>query len=423
MNVAYDVTRLVRRYGVPSPNGIDRIDIAFARHFLCGSETANVGVYLRAHLPPALFETPDLARLLSQTEENWRQGRADSRWSYERVRARLLDGLPPKARSGPAAPVPAEDALPARLRTALRLLRRPRAFGRFMFASIPRGAVFLHGTHIPKPHLFRWLVRRSDVTPVFFIHDLLPLQFPEYFAPAHIDEHRRAIDIFARHGRGAIVNTDAVAQHIRDFLRSRGRRDVPILVRPMPPDPVFAAARDADPGLADIPYFVMCGTIEPRKNHLMLLQVWRELSRQWRERTPKLLVIGRRGWENENVVDLLDRSHEIGEHVIEIDGLATADMARLFAGARALLLPSFAEGYGLPIVEAQAAGTRIIASDIAPFREIAPEATFRRPLDGIGWLAAIKAHTETNPPPRRDGISADDSSSYFPAVEAFIGSL
>jgi glycosyltransferase involved in cell wall biosynthesis len=426
MTIAYDVTRLVRRYGAPSPNGIDRIDLAFARHFLPSAETANVGVYLLAHLRPSLLETPELARLLGEMEQSWNRGRTAGGWTYETVKARLLGNRHPESRSRPpsysARPASSEDRPVARLGTTSRLLLRPRAFGRFVFASVPPGAVFLHGTHLPKPHLFYWLAKRRDVTPVFFIHDLLPLQFPEYFAPAHIDEHRRAMDIFARHGRAAIVNTSVVAQQVRELLRSRGRRDLPVLVRPIPPDPGFAAARGADPELKDVPYFVVCGTIEPRKNHLMLLHVWRELSRQWRERTPKLLVIGRRGWENENVVDLLDRSHEIHGHVIEIDGLPSADVARLFAGARALLMPSFAEGYGLPIVEARATGTPVIAADIPPFREIAPEATFRRPLDGTGWLAAIKAHAEGNMPLPCD-TSAKTLADYFSTVEAFIRSL
>ncbi|HEU0215442.1 MAG TPA: glycosyltransferase family 1 protein [Stellaceae bacterium] len=419
MTIAYDVTRLVRRYGAPSPNGIDRIDIAFARHFLPNAETANVGVYLLAHLRPSLMETRELARLLGEVEQRWNRGRSAGGSTYETVKARLLGNHHPASGSRPAS---SEDGAVARLGTTSRLLRRPRAFGRFVFASIPPGAVFLHGTHLPKPQLFHWLAKRQDVTPVFFIHDLLPLQFPEYFAPTHIDEHRRAMDIFARYGRAAIVNTNVVAQQVRELLRGRGRRDIPMLVRPMPPDPVFAASRDRDPELGDVPYFVVCGTIEPRKNHLILLHVWRELSRQWRDRTPKLMVIGRRGWENENVVDLLDRSHEIHEHVIEIDGLASADMARLFAGARALLMPSFAEGYGLPIVEARATGTPVIAADIPPFREIAPEATFRRPLDGTGWLAAIKAHAEGHPPPLCE-TSAETAAGYFSAVEAFIRSL
>ncbi|HWB47702.1 MAG TPA: glycosyltransferase family 1 protein [Stellaceae bacterium] len=417
MTVAYDVTRLVHRYAVPSPNGIDRIDLALARHFLDRPGTANVGVYLQA-VRPSLFETRGVASLLSEMDKNWRDGPPASRTDYAGIKARLLHGAPGRS----AVEAARRDRPSLKRRLAPYRLLQPQALGRFLLAAVPRGAVFVHATHFHKPHLFRWLAQRPDVKPVFFIHDLLPLQFPEYFAPAHIAEHRRALGIFARRGHAAIVNTKVVEEQVRDFLRRRDRHDVPILVRPMPPDPIFSATRP-DPDLAATPYFVVCGTIEPRKNHLMLLHVWRELSRQWGERTPALLVIGRRGWENENVVDLLDRSHEIRKHVVEIGDLPTADMARLIAGARALLMPSFAEGYGLPIVEARAAGTPVVASDIATFREAAPGATFRRPLDGVGWLGAIKAHAESVERRPREGGSTRDAAAYFSTVDAFIESL
>jgi glycosyltransferase involved in cell wall biosynthesis len=86
------------------------------------------------------------------------------------------------------------------------------------------------------------------------------------------------------------------------------------------------------------------------------------------------------------------------------------------------LMPSFAEGYGLPIVEARAAGAPVIAADIPVFREVAPEAMFRPPLDGVGWLEAIKSHTD-RPVPPRSAANLRTLSGYFAEVEAFIQSL
>ncbi len=134
----------------------------------------------------------------------------------------------------------------------------------------------------------------------------------------------------------------------------------------------------------------------------------------------------KRGWENENVVDLLDRSPEIRKHVIEIADLPTAALARVIASARALLMASFGEGYGLPVVEARAVGTPVIASDIPVFREIAPEATFRHPLDGPGWIAAIDEHAQTTPQrsATRSSITLSNAqATYFSQVESFIEGL
>ena len=422
--VAYDVTRLLVRYAVPIPNGIDRIDLAYARHFLARPGASSAGVYMHGlqrathDRRPALLNDKTVAALLSEIEASWHAGPTDTLSGYQGVKDFLHGAAPamPGKRAS-SAPAPAPSNRFVRLR-----LLRPSGLRRALFERIPTGAAFVHTTHYPHDHFFRWLERRQDVKPVFLIHDLLPSQFPEYFAPEHIAEHRRAMEIFARYGAAAIVNTRVVEQQVRRFLAGRGRTDIPVRVKPIPPDPIFAASRNVDPDLVDCPYFVVCGTIEPRKNHLLLLHVWRELSRQWGERTPKLVVIGRRGWENENVVDLLDRSHELRPHVIEIGGMPTAGVARLMAGARALLMPSFAEGYGLPVVEARAAGAPVIAADIPVFREIVPEATFRPPLDGLGWLEAVKSHMDrpaAPPPSANHGTMAE----YFTEVEAFIQSL
>lgn len=412
--VAYDVTRLLLRCTVPVPNGIDRIDLAYARHFVTGADSAGAGVFLHG-LQPALLDRAILAELLAGMEAGWRAGQEQGRLAYANVRNRLL-GVP-----GPDVSPPPPGT--TRRLAPLRLLR-PRGLRRALFERMPRDAVFIHTTHYPTEHLFRWLKRRPDMSAVFFIHDLLPLQFPEYFAPAHIAEHRRAMEIFARYGRAAIVNTHVVEQQVRGFLRQCSGRELPVLACPIPPDPVFAAPVDPDPDVASMPYFVVCATIEPRKNHLTLLHVWRELSRQSGVRTPKLVVVGRRGWENENVVDLLDRSHEIRRHVIEVAALPTAGVAKLLAGARALLMPSFAEGYGLPIIEARAIGTPVIASDIPVFREIAPDAVFCHPLDGPGWLAAVTEHAARD---RRAAVprapASGDMADYFAQVESFIASL
>ena len=119
-----------------------------------------------------------------------------------------------------------------------------------------------------------------------------------------------------------------------------------------------------DRDLAASPYFVVLGTIEPRKNHLLLLNIWRRLAEQQRS-PPKLVIIGTRGWENEQVLDVLDRSVLVRPHVVEGSGMGDRGLMRLLANARALLMPSFAEGYGLPVVEALSLGTPVVASDIA----------------------------------------------------------
>jgi glycosyltransferase involved in cell wall biosynthesis len=105
---------------------------------------------------------------------------------------------------------------------------------------------------------------------------------------------------------------------------------------------------------------------------------------------PLLVLIGQRGWETENVVDMLDRCPALRGTVIEHNTLPDSEMVGLLKGARALLLPSFAEGFGFPLIEAFGVGVPALCSDIPALRETGGAvAEYLDPLDGPGWRAAI----------------------------------
>jgi glycosyltransferase involved in cell wall biosynthesis len=305
--------------------------------------------------------------------------------------------------------------------------------GRSPRAALPQGSVYVNVSQFPLwvAGYFRWLKQRPDVKPVFFIHDLLPLEVPEYFRKGEYWRHQRRLENLARFGAGAIVTTDVVRGALTRHLAQLGRGDMPILVAPTPVAPIFSRREAVDPELSTHPYFIVCGTIEPRKNHLLLLQIWRELVRRDGASAPKLIVIGTRGWENENVVDLLDRCRTIGDHVIEVSGLSTPSFKRLLDGARAMLMPSFAEGYGLPVAEARAAGVPAIVSDLDVFREIGGGlVTAISPIDGEKWLETIRAFARTPQsepraavPALGNGASAADAEGYFSNIETFLGGL
>jgi glycosyltransferase involved in cell wall biosynthesis len=222
------------------------------------------------------------------------------------------------------------------------------------------------------------------------IHDLLPIEYPEFFRVDSVERHARRLKVFAEIAAGAIVSTPAVAEALLAHLKGLGRKTLPLLVQPLPVSRIFHGPREHDDGLAAQPYFIICGTIEPRKNHLLVFNLWRELARLFGPATPKLIVVGARGWENENIVDMLERCPAIRDHVIEASGLSTPSLKRLINNARAVLMPSFAEGYGLPVAEALTAGTPVLASDLPSLRAMDASAITRLdPVDGLGWLDAI----------------------------------
>jgi glycosyltransferase involved in cell wall biosynthesis len=254
-------------------------------------------------------------------------------------------------------------------------------------------AVLLNTGHtgLENPAYARAL-RAAGARPVFLVHDLIPLTHPEYCRPGerkrHLVRMRNAVTL----ARGVVTNSRDTLEALTRFAAGLGLRVPPAVVAPLAPG--FASSAPGARPMAE-PYFVFLGTIEPRKNHWMVLQIWRRLVEQTSAKAPRLVVIGQRGWECENVVDLLERCQELRGFVIEADACSDAELVTYLRHAQALLFPSFAEGYGLPVIEALSLGVPVIASDLPVFREIAGDVPeYVDPLDGQRWMALISEYAD-----------------------------
>ncbi len=235
-------------------------------------------------------------------------------------------------------------------------------------------------------------LRHRGVKPVFMVHDLIPITHPEYCRPGEMERHQRRMQNVLRLGHGIVTNSQDTLDSLVVFSRRMSLPMPPVVVAPLAPGllQVHPAPRPMQE-----PYFVVLSTIEPRKNHLMLLHLWRRLREEMGASAPRLVVIGQRGWECENVVDLLERSELLRGFVFEFPRCNDADLATYLHHAQALLFPSFVEGYGMPLVEALAAGVPVIASNLAVFREFAADIPeYADPLDPQRWLGLIKDYAQ-----------------------------
>lgn len=242
-------------------------------------------------------------------------------------------------------------------------------------------------------------VRRHEMRPVFFLHDIIPITHPEYCRPGEAEKHYRRLKTMVSVGCGLIFNSTATRTALENYAARISWVLPPCVVAPLAPArlPPPVAVRPLGE-----PYFVILGTIESRKNHLLLLNLWRQLAEELRGAVPRLVVIGQRGWESEQVVDMLERCEALRTCVVEVPDCTDAHLSTWLHHAQALLFPSFVEGFGMPLVEALSMGLPVIASELPVFREIAgdiPE--YLDPLDGLGWKQMILAYADSAHPLRQ----------------------
>lgn len=243
-------------------------------------------------------------------------------------------------------------------------------------------------TALDAPGLGTWLARHR-LRAVYLIHDLIPITHPDRCRAGEASKHVSRIRAALETAHFLIVNSAATRSDVVAFAADQ-RLPLPEIVvahlgvEALPEPSTTAQMRR--------PYFLCVGTIEARKNHVLLLHLWDRLRAELGPDTPDLVLVGRRGWEADEAFALLDRPPSPFGRIIELNECSDAELAALLDGAIALLMPSVAEGFGLPVLEAMARGTPVLASDLSVFRELTDGlATLIPPDDHAGWHSGVRA--------------------------------
>ncbi|MEO0692490.1 MAG: glycosyltransferase family 1 protein [Pseudomonadota bacterium] len=227
------------------------------------------------------------------------------------------------------------------------------------------------------------------------IHDVIPLEHPDYQRDGTVTRFAAMLARVGRHADLVICNsTDTQARlavHLPDTPPSIVAHLGTEAPAPAPEDiPVGTVPRH--------PYFVCVGTIEPRKNHALLLDLWEEMGPDG----PGLVIAGNRGWKNEDVFARLDALPAEGAVRVAHD-LSDGAIAALMAGSRGLLFPTHAEGFGLPAIEAAALGVPVVTNDLPVFREVLGNIPiYAKVTDRYLWKKKIEALAKNGPKPAPD---------------------
>lgn len=225
------------------------------------------------------------------------------------------------------------------------------------------------------------------------LHDVIPLEYPEFQREGSVVAFKCKLDVIAKFADRVIFPSEVSKVSGLDVLAGRSWGSE-VTVAHLGVVKTAKIDTNLAPKKRSRPYFVTIGTIEPRKNHALLLDVWEKLSSE--ENAPELVIVGRRGWKNEDVFRRLDAKPA---NVTEINDLSDEKLAGLLSGASALLFPSYAEGFGLPPAEASQYNLSVISNDLAVIREtLGDYPIYVKISDMYQWYTTIQTiadHQET----------------------------
>jgi len=368
--VLLDVTRLVSRVGGGPATGIDRVEAAYLNAIVNADCDAFGLCRLASGL--AVLDRGGLAALGDRLT-------GAVPWGPSDVAAGLSRRITPARRRAEA------DVRRLAVAHQSRFAR-----GAGWTSALPRGLTAFNVGHSNlDPRTLAPLAALEGTRLAVMIHDTIPLDFPGFQpagAPARFADRLACV---SAHADTVIAISDHTAARCRDHFGRIGR--VPAITvaplgvtRPVPGDL-------PDRLCSDRPVFVALGTIEPRKNHALLLDIWEGFAADpsIAATAPALVIAGRRGWADPALLSRLDAATATGL-VREENDLDDPTLAALLQASAGLLFPSHAEGFGLPPAEAAAMGVPVLSAPLPTVREtLGNIPVYADPADRYLWATTI----------------------------------
>jgi glycosyltransferase involved in cell wall biosynthesis len=231
------------------------------------------------------------------------------------------------------------------------------------------------------------------------VYDLLPQTNPDWFEASMVAVSDRTLA--AQRGADVVL---AISQHTAAELRRWSATSGGPPPESLPDPVVIELGADAAPGAegtaAPLPaelvgrrYLLVVGTVEPRKNHRLLIDV---MERLWVEHPEVWLVaVGRPGWRNDEVLRRLEGLEADGRPIRWLRACGDAQLATLYRHAHVVVVPSLTEGYGLPVIEALTRGVPVVASDGGALPEAGSGVVDHLPPDDVEqWATVLTAHLD-----------------------------
>lgn len=272
--------------------------------------------------------------------------------------------------------------------------------------------VFLDSSWENKDDFYK-IISSNKICTYFVVYDILPIKYPMFFnnklfVKIFTDWH----DMALKYGNNIICISQSVADDIVKYFQEKNifRRE-PLKIYNFPLGANFIDrknintkfVRRALKNFVSNKTFLMVGTIEPRKGHMIALKAIINLVNQGEN--VKLLIIGKNGWKSDEFTEFISKSEYNKINIMWIEDASDYELIWAYQNSCALIAASLDEGYGLPIIEAAQFKLPIICSDIPVFHEVTQNlADFFKPFDSDDLALTIKKWIKNNRHPNSSMI-------------------
>lgn len=236
--------------------------------------------------------------------------------------------------------------------------------------------------HIPVDEGVK-LFRQAGAKVVYVVYDLIPVLYPQFCDNGLVPVFDRWLKNTSNFADGYLCISNAVKTDVQGYMKIHVPEQAARFAYGSFPlgcdfnagritSEANASAQYADPQLASMfaaaPTFLMVSTIEPRKNHRMVLDAFDQL---WAQGVRvNLLIVGKVGWNVQHLMLRIKSHPQLNKQLFMLNNADDALVQHCYSNSTSLVFASYTEGFGLPIVEALAAGLPVIASDIPCHREV-----------------------------------------------------
>jgi glycosyltransferase involved in cell wall biosynthesis len=252
-----------------------------------------------------------------------------------------------------------------------------------------------------------WARQQHGLRFALLVYDLIPLRRPDLSNPDHVGTFRAWLDELLPLCDRILTISRATANDLQAYARAEAKP----LAAPVNIIPVGSEFRPGAPP-AQAPtrqlpapgsYVLFVSTVEARKNHALLVNVWRRLREVLPPASlPKLVFAGRVGWMVRDLMQQLDNSGWLDGQVMLVNGPADGELAALYRGCLFTVFPSLYEGWGMPVTESLSFGKPCVISNSSSLPEAGGDlARYFDPEDVAEATRVIRATIED-----RDGLSA-----------------